>query len=38
MATDMYSCCKCLWASNLKYVLEFNFIGFFLLIDIWFYI
>lgn len=32
MATDMYSCCKCLWASHLKYVLELNFVGIFVVV------
>lgn len=38
MATDMYSCCKCPWASHLKYVLELDIVGVFLLIYMWFYI
>lgn len=38
MATDMYSCYKCLWVSHLKYILELNFVGLFLLMDMWLYI
>lgn len=29
MATAMYSCSKCLWASHLKYLLELDFVGLF---------
>lgn len=27
MAADKCSCCKCLWTSHLKYILELNFVG-----------